>query len=77
MSPLLRAQGIANFDFAVSKKTAVTERFNLEFRSEFFNLMNRKQLGPPNTQVGAAQFGQVTTQINLPRLVQFGLRLGF
>ena len=77
VSPLLRAQGIANFDFAVSKKTAVTERFNLEFRSEFFNLMNRKQLGPPNTQVGAAQFGQVTTQINLPRLVQFGLRLGF
>jgi hypothetical protein len=35
------------------------------------------QFSPPNTQPGAAQFGQVTAQYNQPRLVQFGLRLKF
>ncbi len=77
VSPYLRAQGIANYDFSINKRTAITERFKLEFRSEFFNLFNRKQLSPPNTQVGAGQFGQVTAQYNQPRLVQFGLKLSF
>jgi hypothetical protein len=77
VSPYLRAQGIANYDFSINKRTTITERFKLEFRSEFFNLFNRKQLSPPNTQVGAGQFGQITSQYNQPRLVQFGLKLSF
>ncbi len=77
VDPYLRAQGIVNFDFAVSKNTHVTERVAVEFRSEFFNLFNHVQFAPPNTQLGSAQFGQVTAQYNQPRLVQFGLRLSF
>ncbi|HXA53126.1 MAG TPA: TonB-dependent receptor [Candidatus Acidoferrum sp.] len=77
VSPMLRAQGVNNFDFSVSKRTDITERMGLEFRAEFFNLFNRVQFAPPNTQPGAAQFGQVTAQYNQPRLVQFALRLRF
>jgi hypothetical protein len=77
VSPYLRAQGVANFDFAVSKNTNITERVALEFRGEFFNLFNHVQFSPPNTQPGAAQFGQVIAQYNQPRLVQFGLRLRY
>src|SRR5580658_1588893 len=36
----LRAPGINNFDFAIFKRTAITERVGLEFRTEFFNLFN-------------------------------------
>jgi hypothetical protein len=77
VDPTLRAQGINNFDFAATKNTRITEKVTIEFRSEFFNLFNRVQFSPPNTQPGAAQFGQVTAQYNQPRLVQFGLRLKF
>jgi hypothetical protein len=77
VSPYLRAAGINNFDFAVAKKTTITERSNLEFRAEFFNLFNRVQFSPPNTQLGNSTFGQVTAQYNQPRLIQFGLRLAF
>jgi hypothetical protein len=77
VSPFLRAQGINNFDFSIAKRTDITERVGLEFRTEFFNLFNRVQFSPPNTQPGAAQFGQVTAQYNQPRLVQFALRLKF
>jgi hypothetical protein len=75
--PVLRAAGVANYDLTIVKKTSLTERFNLEFRTEFFNLFNRVQFADPGTSFGNPQFGIVSSTQNLPRLVQFGLRLGF
>ena len=78
--PTLRTAGIANYDFSLLKKTTVTERFNLEFRGEIYNLFNRVQFGPPNNSVTTAAnatTGQITTQVNQPRLVQLALRLNF
>ncbi len=75
--PVLRADGIANYDFTVLKRTPINERFNLEFRTEFFNLFNRTQFADPGTSLGTPQFGIVTSTQNLPRLVQMSLRLNF
>ncbi len=36
-----------NFDFAVSKDTALTERLNLQFRADFFNLTNHPNFTNP------------------------------
>jgi len=73
----LRQDGIINFDFAIFKKTYLTERMNLEFRTEFFNLFNRAQFAAPNTTLGAGAFGQVSAIANNPRLIQFGLKFSF
>jgi len=76
----LRQQGVVNFDFAVFKKTSITERLNVEFRTEFFNLFNHPQFGPPNGTCCSdnnANFGVVTNTVNLPRLIQFGLKFNF
>ena len=75
--PVLRAAGINNFDFNVVKRTQINDRFGLEFRAEFFNLFNRVQFADPGTSLGSPQFGIVTSAMNLPRLVQLGLRLSF
>jgi hypothetical protein len=78
--PELRGPGIANYDFSVFKRTAVTERINLEFRAEAFNLFNRVQFGTPDRAQSTAAnntFGQITTQQNQPRLMQMALRLRF
>lgn len=75
--PVLRAAGIANWDFTVVKRTRLTEEANLEFRTEFINLFNRVQFADPGTSLGNPQFGIVTSAMNLPRLVQLGLRLSF
>jgi hypothetical protein len=71
--------GIINFDFAVFKRTyfGPDQKLNLEFRSEFFNLFNRNQYAAPGTALGASNFGVVSGLANLPRLVQFGLKLSF
>lgn len=75
--PHLTAEGIANFDFTVVKETQITERARLEFRAEFFNLFNRVQFADPGTSLGTPQFGVVSSTMNLPRLVQLGMRLSF
>ena len=76
----LRQQGVVNFDFAVFKRTPITERVNVEFRTEFFNLFNHPQFGPPNGTCCSdnnKNFGVVTNTVNLPRLIQFGLKFNF
>ena len=77
----LRAKGINNFDFAVFKNTNITERFVIQFRTEFFDLFNHPQWGFPGqgyngTPTGNG-FGTVTSTVNNPRLIQFALKLKF
>jgi len=74
--------GLAEVDFSVFKNIAVSERVNLQFRSEFFNLPNHMNLGAPNATVfsGAAYsptVGQITSLATTPRQIQFGLKLIF
>jgi hypothetical protein len=71
----LRTAGINNWDFALFKTTAITERVGLQFRTEVFNVFNRVQFGAPNLLVGNPSFGVVSSQANTPRLIQFALRL--
>ncbi len=78
--PNLRGHGINNFDFAVFKRTALTERFKLEFRLETFNLFNRVKFANPNTTASTSAtstFGMITAQANNQRLLQLALRLSF
>ena len=82
----LRAPGINNFDFAIFKRVLFTERYGLEFRTEFFNLFNHPQFAPPGTGFNGTYTGSgnndfgVITQDNgdaNPRLVQFALKFKF
>jgi len=77
--PNVRVDGLTNFDFAIHKNTAFgpEERLGLQFRAEFFNLFNTPQFGYPGNSLGTPQFGIVSSQVNNPRLIQFGLKFLF
>ena len=77
--PTLRSPGEANWDFSAFKNFALTPegKAHLQFRAEFFNIFNRVQFGYPGQALGASNFGQISTQANLPRLIQFALKLAF
>jgi Carboxypeptidase regulatory-like domain len=77
VDPYLRGESIDNWDISAVKTTGLTEKVNLVFRAEVFNLANRVQFGSPNTTSGGAQFGLISSQINDPRELQFSLRVNF
>ncbi len=73
-----RAPGYFNFDTSVGKRFSVTERHRLEFRAEFFNILNFVSWGPPGRNISApAGFGAIGGQINPARNIQFGLKYFF
>jgi hypothetical protein len=78
----LTGPGLADVDLSLFKNTTITERTNLQFRAEVFNVSNRANYGPPNTTVfsGAAispSAGLITTTATSPRQIQLGLKLNF
>ena len=89
VDPVLRGPGIDNFDFAIFKRTKVTERLGIEFRTEFFNIFNHPYFNVPATGFnGVASgpnsngFGVITSTVQSgvaspERLIQFALKVVF
>ncbi len=81
----IQGPGSKIWDFSVFKIFSIEERAHLEFRAEFFNILNHTNFlfaksGPQNgngsTILGASQFGFLTAARD-PRQVQFALKLSF
>ena len=78
----LTGPGLAGLDLSLFKNTAVSERATLQFRAEFFNVLNRANFGPPNSTafangVVSSSAGLITITSTSSRQIQFGLKLIF
>ena len=76
----LTGPGIATWDFSAMKDTALHEGFSLQFRAEFFNILNRANFNTPNlvvfTPSGVSPTaGVITSTSTASRQVQFALKL--
>jgi hypothetical protein len=71
-----RSPNFAETDLNFYKNTHITERVNLQFRFEFFNIFNRVNLTQFDNNLADGTFGKATGQ-QLPRNWQFGARLSF
>ena len=74
-----RGPGLTNFDLSLEKKTLLTsERVQLLFRAEFFNVLNHTEFLPPTGQVSvrSALIGQSTSTAPA-RIGQLALKLVF
>ena len=69
--------GINNWDIALLKDTQFTERMNLQFRVEFFNIFNHAQFGGVNGNISAGNGFGVATSVAQPRIGQLSLKLNF
>jgi len=74
---LFSGPGTFNTDVSVVKTFPISERWGqLQFRSEFFNTLNRANFGQPDGNLNNKTFGQISTA-GEPRIVQFALRYRF
>jgi hypothetical protein len=90
----LRGPGLGEWDFSLVKDTAMPflgEQGSLQFRAEFFNILNRANFAMPNgaifngaiTDVGAysetplSTGGQITQTSTTSRQIQLALKLLF
>ena len=70
--------GFSNWDLAAFKNFRFRERWNLQFRSEFFNSLNHPNFGLPKSDITVpSQVGTITSTTGSPRVIQFALRLEF
>ncbi|HYW47027.1 MAG TPA: TonB-dependent receptor [Bryobacteraceae bacterium] len=69
----------AQYNVAIEKYTKITERYNLQFRAEAFNISNTPiRPAPSSTSFTSATFGIIpNAQQNFPRLVELVLKLNF
>ncbi|HXB69948.1 MAG TPA: TonB-dependent receptor [Candidatus Acidoferrales bacterium] len=71
-----RSPGFEQWDFAANKNFRIRESIRLQFRSEFFNLLNHTNLGVPDTKTTDAAFGTIRSTYP-SRQIQFALKLLF
>ncbi len=80
-----RGPGLWQADLGLAKRIKISERMNLDFRAEAFNLFNRAQYGEPVANISTtATFGRILVTANdgatgtgTSRQMQFMLRLNF
>jgi hypothetical protein len=71
----LRSPHYTDLDFSLHKDFLLTERFKLQFRTDFINAFNHVQLNAPNMGLGNGM-GQITSA-QPPRNIQLALKLYF
>ena len=84
---IIPGPGLAEFDFSLVKDTpvkSISESFDIEFRAEFFNILNRPNFNPPidnatlfngvtNVPIGGA--GAIDATATTSRQLQFAIKV--
>lgn len=82
--------GATQLDLSIGRRFPLTEKVNLQFRTDAFNLLNHPNFANPQSQLGTGTFGLSTQslaaglgglsplyQLGGPRSLQLSLRLAF
>ena len=60
---VLRSFGAFQIDIALQRRFQLTQGLNLRFRTEFFNIFNRPNFGPPVNDLSSPLFGHSTQML--------------
>jgi len=74
---ILRGPHRTNIDCSIFKVATIAEHYKLQFRAEFFNALNHPQFDLPNSTIGSASAGIISSTVGSPRDIQMSLRLSF
>jgi hypothetical protein len=69
--------GTQTLDLGVVREFSIAEKARFEARAEFFNALNRTNLGTPNRFVNTSTFGSITEASTPGREIQLSGRISF
>jgi hypothetical protein len=75
--------GVATLDFSIHKRFSINEEAQVQFRAEFFNIVNRTNFGSPRRAALSSsggvdsRFGEITSTNTTSRQIQLALRIEF
>lgn len=72
----LTAPPFVNWDLSLQRNFRLTEKFNLQFRAEFFNALNQVNFNRPVNTLNNPNFGRIIGTSG-PREIQLGLKLSY
>jgi hypothetical protein len=72
----VRGTAISTIDFSIAKNWRIQERYGIQFRTEFFNLLNHTNFVGFDTDIRNLSFGTLNTA-QAPREIQLGLKFTF
>lgn len=76
----LRGPAQTDWDASMIRVFPVWRETNIEFRAEYFNVLNHTQFSNPNTTnpaTSSTSFGTITSVLNSARTAQFGAKFNF
>jgi hypothetical protein len=75
---IILGPGNVNWDTSFLKTTKITEKTTIQFRTDFFNILNHPQFSNPGVAQNTPNtFGVITTTAVNPRIIQFALKFMF
>lgn len=72
-----RSPGFKNVDANLSKAFSLYRETKLEFRANFYNVLNTASLAAPQNDISSATFGQITNTLSTERQIELALKLSF
>jgi hypothetical protein len=73
---ILDGPGFQDVVLSLIKNSRIRENLDLQFRAEFFNLLNHTNFDLPDIFLGSPSFGRISSAAD-PRRIQFGFKLIF
>jgi hypothetical protein len=68
--------GTISWDMSLDRKFRLKERLKMDFRADFFNIMNHANWNNPGNSLSSSTFGQITG-FGSPRIIQMAMKLLF
>jgi hypothetical protein len=78
----MRGPGVINADLSLYRTFKLTEKLDMQFRAESFNISNTPHFALPDSDANSSNFGQILSTnpdsaLGRSREFRLGLRLGF
>ena len=73
----MRGDNLAQLDLSILKDVKVSESKRIQFRAEFFNILNHAVFNAPGASIDQGSGGQVSSTLNSNRIIEFALKFIF